>query len=347
MVALLVGILGTLALGDGHIEVPQRAADPAKAPGGHHNAISSSDIIRHGLHYTSTAISNGDTLAVSSSLPLPQAAAWWNFAASAKPLCDKISGVCLIQHNATDPVTTVQGAGAVFGPERAQRISAPRSSVPRLTSIAGANATVSIVSWLQPTRGYTRGGFVGGLWDEGDGARQYALYMGPMARCRVPEGIVGHISADGGPPADIGHLACESAACGSSSLTAPTNIWHCVSISYDGVAIRAYLNGSLDNWSHMRFNGSNLNPFPYPNPPEFPPPGGIFSPPAGHPAADIAFGANFVNHGHGKVLTSGGFRGTIHGYAVWSEALDQLQMQQACELMRPLKSRKLEVHAGQ
>ena len=95
---------------------------------------------------------------------------------------------------------------------------------------------------------------------------------------------MGHISADGGPPADIGHLACESAACGSTSL-AVTESWHCVAVTYDGKAIRAYLNGSLDDETHLHFNGSSLNPFLYPDPPVFPR-GGIFSPPAGHPAAD-------------------------------------------------------------
>jgi hypothetical protein len=282
------------------------------------------------------------TLAVSSSAsasasPLPPAAAQWDFAARNKPLCDTVSGACLTQHNASDPVATVAGAGAVFGPERAQRIAAPRSSVPRLTAIAGPNATVSVVAWLRPAPGYTRGGFVGGLWDEGDAARQYALYMGPMARCETPEGVVGHISADGGPPADIGHLACESAACGSTSLAAVAASWHCVSITYDGASIRAYLNGSLDDWLHPRFNGSDLNPFRYPEPPTFPL-GGIFAPPAGHPAADIAFGANFINHGHGKVLSSGGFRGTLHGYAVWGDALAPVQIKQACEMMRPFKA---------
>jgi hypothetical protein len=77
--------------------------------------------------------------------------------------------------------------------------------------------------------------------------------MGPMARCKTPAGIVGHISADGGPPADIGHLACESAACGSTSLVEPSvpvdEHWHCASVTYNGVAIRAYLNGTLDSWS--------------------------------------------------------------------------------------------------
>ena len=270
--------------------------------------------------------------------PLPQVAARWDFASPNKPLCDTVGGACLVQHDASDPVAAVAGTGAVFGPDRPQRISAARSSVPRLTAIAGADATVSIVAWLRPARGYLRGGFVGGLWDEGDAARQFALYMGPMARCKVPAGLVGHISADGGPPADIGHLACESAACGSTSLAA-TESWHCVAVTYDGKAIRAYLNGSLDDETHLHFNGSSLNPFLYPDPPVFPR-GGIFSPPAGHPAADIAFGANFINHGHGKVLSSGGFRGTLRSYAVWAEALSAAQISEACQATQPLKTAK-------
>lgn len=274
--------------------------------------------------------------ASSRDIPLPPAAARWDFAAATAPLCDGVSGSCLTQYNSSDPVVAVAGTGVKFGlqgaRDRAQRISAPRKSVPRLTAISGATATVSIVAWLRPAPGYTRGGFVGGLWDEGDAARQYALYVGPMARCKTPVGVVGHISADGGPPADIGKLACESAACGSTSLVAAH--WHCASITYDGVAIRAYLNGTLDDSSHATYNGSALNPFRYPDPPAFPR-GGIFAPPTGHPAADVAFGANFINHGHGKVLSSGGFRGTLHGFAVWAQALSPAQISAACEQMEP------------
>jgi hypothetical protein len=105
------------------------------------------------------------------------AAARWDFASSTKPLCDTVSGACLLQHDPADPVVAVAGTGIKFGlqgpDDRAQRISAPRKNVPRLTAIAGANATVSIVAWLRPAPNYARGGFVGGLWDEGDAARQY------------------------------------------------------------------------------------------------------------------------------------------------------------------------------
>ena len=62
-----------------------------------------------------------------------------------------------------------------------------------------------------------------------------------------------------GLQADVGHLACESAACGSSTM--PTGAWHCAAISYDAAAIRVYLNGTLDNAPPQTFNGSRLNPF--------------------------------------------------------------------------------------
>jgi hypothetical protein len=291
------------------------------------NSAFATNVSVHGNHFYPS---------LTTSSPLPSPAARWNFAASANPLCDIVSGACLSQHNQSDPVVPVAGTGVRFGPMRPQRIFAPRERVPRLTAIQGAQATVSIVAWLRPATNYTRGGFIGGLWDEGDAARQYALYVGPMARCKVPASIVGHISADGGPAADVGHLACESAACGSSSLvaTGQERSWHCVSITYDGATIRSFLNGSLDNRPQLKFNNSALNPFRYPNPPVFPI-GGIFAPPSGHPAAEFAFGANFINHGHGKVLSSGGFRGTLHGFAVWAQALSPAQIGAACKQMQP------------
>jgi hypothetical protein len=152
-----------------------------------------------------------------------------------------------------------------------------------------------------------------------------------MARCSVTTGVVGHISGDGGPKADIGHLACESAACGSTTM--PTGAWHCAAVTYDAAAIRVYLNGTLDNAPPQTFNDSLLNPFLYPDPPAFPT-GGIFAPRAGQPAADLAFGANYIDHGHGRKLTPWGFGGVIRSFAVWAEALPPAGVNAACTLLR-------------
>ena len=62
--------------------------------------------------------------------------------------------------------------------------------------------------------------------------------------------------------------------------------WHCVANIYDGKAVRAYVNGSLDSNVSVSAGTSTStstdpnNPFPLPNPPKFPN-GGIFKPPAG------------------------------------------------------------------
>lgn len=132
---------------------------------------------------------------------------------------------------------------------RGQRLEIPRASVPSLANISGPTAAVTVVAEVRPLLG----GFVGGVWDEADAARQYALYLGPMARCSVAGGVVGHISAEGGGSPNQSY--CESAACGSTSLLARAG-WTCAASTYDGLSIRAYVNGTLDNRGDNHYNGT-------------------------------------------------------------------------------------------
>jgi hypothetical protein len=236
-----------------------------------------------------------------------------------------------VQHNSSWPVRLVRDAGGdqsvAFA--RGQRLEIPRASVPSLANISGPTAAVTVVAVVRPLLG----GFVGGVWDEADAARQYALYLGPMARCSVAGGVVGHISAEGGGSPNQSY--CESAACGSTSLLARAG-WTCAASTYDGLSIRAYVNGTLDNHGDNHYNGTALNPFAYPNPPTFPN-GGIFTPQPGHPAADFALGSNYVRHPPGsgiKKLTRVGFSGEIKGFAVWRTALSAAQLAAVCAQMR-------------
>ena len=58
----------------------------------------------------------------------------------------------------------------------------------------------------------------------------------------------------GGP--ESGHHYCQSAACGTTDIG--DGAWHCVANVYDGVFIRAYVDGRLDN--HTAVSPSR-NPF--------------------------------------------------------------------------------------
>jgi hypothetical protein len=118
---------------------------------------------------------------------------------------------------------------------------------------------------------------------------------------------------------------CESRACGATSLR--PHAWHCLANIYDGHAVRAYVNGTLDAAS----NGSDPNnPFKLPNPPKFPN-GGIYRPPPGA-GANFSIGANFIHPGGGKgaEVLSNKFVGLLGGFAVWDSALSQRQIAEVC-----------------
>ena len=74
-------------------------------------------------------------------------AAFWDFSSHA-PFVDSINGYTLLQHNASDAVEVVPDAtrGAALQFRSGQRLYAPREAVPKLASIAGPNATVTVVA---------------------------------------------------------------------------------------------------------------------------------------------------------------------------------------------------------
>ena len=218
-------------------------------------------------------------LAVASDIPGHKPAAYWNFGRAEAPWTQVNGNATLTQYNLSNPVRiTTDNHGitsAVFG---RNRVSTPRASVPALAAISGRNATVTVIAWIRldaPLRG---GSFIGGLWEEFDSSRQYALFLDGTGGCPTRDGVVAHISAEGGP--SPGQRYCESRACGATVL-AP-GVWHCIANTYDGVAIKAFVNGTLDSHGASDSN----NPFRYPNPPKFPN-GGIYRPPPGaciHPS---------------------------------------------------------------
>ena len=243
---------------------------------------------------------------------------------------DNISGYVLQQHNMSSPVTVVED-GAVEGRRFSlefgygQRLFATRESVPSLAKISGAEAHVSLVTWvklLQPLRG---GAFVGGLWEEDTAMRQYAIFMNHIARCPAGDGIVAHISGEGGPSPN--QTYCQSRACGATIL--PVGEWHCIANVYDGDRIYAYVNGTLDSKQHSSGVDPD-NPFAYPNPPSFPV-GGIYTPPQGK-GANFALGANYIHEGGGTGSgeLSNSFVGRIGGFVVAKDALAPSDIMQIC-----------------
>jgi len=179
---------------------------------------------------------------------------------------------------------------------------------------------VSVIAWVKLDEGMPLkgGAFIGGLWNEAHAWRQYALFMDGTGGCRTKDGVVAHISAEGGP--SPGQKYCQSRACGASTLQ--PGVWHCIANTYDGARIRAYVNGSLD--------GGPENPFLYPDPPKYPT-GGIFAPPEGE-GADFGLGANFIHPGGGSGpgRLDNMFSGYMRGFAVHDVALSGAELAEIC-----------------
>ena len=265
------------------------------------------------------------TAPIASGIPGHEPAAWWDFSQPTDPWKQVNGNATLMQYNLSHPVrleTDEHGiTAAVFG---RNRLSTPRSSVPALAAISGKNATVTVIAWIRLDHQLGGGAFVGGLWEEYDAARQYALFLDGTGGCPTRDGVVAHISAEGGP--SPGKQYCESRACGATVLD--TNVWHCIANTYDGVAIKAFVNGTLDS----KDNSDHNNPFMYPDPPQFPN-GGIYQPSDGQPGPDFALGANFIHIGGGTGTPVLGniFHGRIHAFSVHSEALDAKIITTICD----------------
>jgi len=183
---------------------------------------------------------------------------------------------------------------------------------------------VTVVAWVKLTRSLSGGCIVGGLWEEDTASRQYAIFMDHTAKCAANNGLVAHISAEGGP--SPGQPYCESAACGATNLS--VGVWHCLANVYNGTHIMAYVNGTLDN-SFPSKQDDDRNPFAYPDPPRFPN-GGIYQPPSGQ-GANLTLGANMVKHTDWpEKKLSDTFEGLIGGFAVQASAMSPQELTALC-----------------
>lgn len=183
-------------------------------------------------------------------------------------------------------------------------------------NIHGSSAQVSVVVWMKrhmaPEGQEGACQAVAGIWNEHD-MRQYCLFMN-LTALKGRDKVGGHISAIGGPTP--GYRYCMDAAIGGTDVG--YEAWHTVAMTYDGQAIRAYLDGRLDS-------REELNPYPYP--------GGIHNP--GEVGGDFTVGAvrrpDRVTMVDGKPVEQGSsqanlFRGLLGGLAIWRRALSDEEM---------------------
>ena len=213
--------------------------------------------------------------------------------------------------------------GGVFGPhavrvERGQWLSASRADAPALM-LAG-DSEVSVVAWVRrpaspagPGGGdWTHWQYLAGVWNERDAARQYALFLNghrqsdgrTLARTPCASRVHGYVSDVGG--ATPGKPFCFSYATGATEV--PAGEWATAAFTYDGAAIRTYLDGELDA------NGA-ANPFPWDRP--------IFD--GGPGGADFTVGQRPVpswpDFPDGEPGHPVGFVGDLGGLAVFRRAL--------------------------
>lgn len=255
---------------------------------------------------------------VEGSAPVP--VSFWKFqepTGSAR-LSSGVYNYALTDGDLSHPIEQVDGG--LFGTYAAyfsaasddQRLRANRSSVPALTiDIAGPSAVVSMVAWIKrinQSAPFSKG-FLAGVWgDTGIEARQYAMYFDLGMCFSAPtylNGFAAHVSPTGGPTP--GHEYCVTGACDPRSLSASD--WHCVTHTYDGLNIRAYVNATLAS------NG-DYNPFPLV--------GGIYSPEAaGKPGAEFGVGVS-MSFGDNQ------YEGLLGGLAVFNATLTPAEVAEVC-----------------
>jgi hypothetical protein len=196
----------------------------------------------------------------------------------------------------------------IFGPYSARFGDGPWMRVPRqelgALNIHGPEAQVTVVAWIKrhPAKPEWNGcQAVAGIWNE-HARRQYCLFL----NLHIHEQVGAHMSAIGG--ATPGFKYCMDAAIGATPV--PLGIWQCAAVSYDGLHMRAWLNGRLDERGER-------NPYAYP--------GGLFD--GGPDGADFTVGAvqrpesideNF--HDHGSIIGNP-YYGLLGGLAVYNRAL--------------------------
>ena len=214
--------------------------------------------------------------------------------------------------------------GGIFGPYTArfasnQLLLAPRAESPELSADrSGANATLTLFAWARKHTLSRQSSmeFVAGVWSETLAKRQFSVFL-DLSKGDLSHLIDFEVSAVGGPTP--GHRWCVTRAIGTKPV--PQDVWNCLALTYDGSAIRAYNNGTLER----RGNGTGGDAF-YSNPFNYTK--GIFTVPPGEEGMPFTVG--------GKISDEDAFfEGDIGGVALYKRALSAAEVRQVCQATLP------------
>jgi hypothetical protein len=237
--------------------------------------------------------------------------AFWDFTEPAPPYLSKLgtqpfpldNGAGANVHSAT---TGPFGGGAVFNGS-SDYLTLAAASVGAL-NVASYGDAVTVCAWVARTD--TDTGFIGGLWDEGNAARNYGLFL-DLPSYGGDDNVCGHVSATGG--VTPGYPASRDYAASARRIPG-TGGWRFVAFTYDGSQAIAYLDGLAD--PRPSFTDSNSSTYaknPY----------GFDAGLNRTTAAPFTVGGNNISSGMGNFLT-----GTIGGLAVFDRALSASEIMQ-------------------
>lgn len=158
-----------------------------------------------------------------------------------------------VQRAAEAPPTRPFGPySAWIGPNQMLRVPDTYRMAP-LLNIHGDNATLSVIVWAKPshaldnTSGPSRGfGHLVGIWSEPIGVRTYVMFCPQSSRGRA-EFPGNHVDAEISRTGATMQPSCRwsiSYALGATDINSSS--WHMLAMTFDGSAIRAFVNGSLD-----------------------------------------------------------------------------------------------------
>ena len=246
----------------------------------------------------------------------------WDFSEPGAPYVDHQNGHALaVAAGATAPLRKPDG----FRPGIArlafdgtdQHLVIAENALGRL-QMGGAATQVTVAAWVKRT-GATNAA-IAGIWPEAvqDPQRQYALFVN-LALYGGDDRVCGHVSGDGqvtpGYPymRDYAWNARRIAPDGSDG-------WRFAVFTYDGAAIRSYLDGGVEavpSYTDIEGQTGPANPRPYsaglnPRPAEF------------------TVGAVRLSGGYGNFL-----KGEIAGLRVWDRALSQTEIRALFLAERP------------
>lgn len=208
-------------------------------------------------------------------IDVPNLVAFWDFQEPAGEARKSVGTELYSLQEMNGPIRRVENG--IFGPYSAQLTRGQWFRIPRRDArgldLHGHAQQVSMVAWVQ-RQSDNVWQYIAGMWNEGDRrfkgqphgtgprapARQYALFMSgawqsdhtTYTRTRAEHQAHGYLSPAGG--ATPGHPFAFDYATGATRIE--KHRWYMLAFTFDGRAIRVYVNGALDA------NG-NCNPFGY------------------------------------------------------------------------------------